>query len=812
MRRVPFIAFAFIVAAGWTLAGQRAGLPLTVDSIMRGPKLVGTAPTAIRWSIDSSRLYFTWQPAADTRSGTWTASRDGSGLRKLSVDEARAITDELPVGEWNRARTRVLTAQDGDIVIIDVAAGTRRAITRTSADESSPHWARNDAAVTFVRDNNLYLTSIDATGPVLVQLTDIAPGESEAGEPVADRGTPAAGAGGETPSQRILREEQLALIAQLKRQEAERESGRGGAARAPASPHFAHLALTARQRVTDLRLSSDETFVWVGIEEQPAVSARNQDVPDYVTSSAYPEMISGRPNVGDARAQRRLAILELESGATVWPHLTGLGADYGAASALSPKIRSVDWSMPDVSPDGSHAVVAVRAKDNKDRWLVTVAPSTGACTILDRLHDDAWIRELPMHDSGSDDDPGIDWLADGHRFLFLSEKSGWMHLYVKDAALPDGDPRALTSGTWEVTDARLVGDRETVLLTTNEVHPGERQISTLDVQSARTTRITTAAGAHDATPSPDGRTLAIVSSYTVRPPELFVMPLAGASSPTQITTSPTDEWRSFKWIDPKVITYRARDGAEVHARLFTPEMIGAKRDPRKPGVVFVHGAGYLQEANRIWSAYYRENMFNNLLASRGYVVISPDYRGSAGYGRDWRTAIYRHMGGKDLDDVVDASRFLVQTEHVDAKRVGVYGGSYGGFLTLMAMFTTPDVFAAGAALRPVSDWLHYNHEYTSNILNVPQNDLEAFRRSSPIYFADGLKGRLLILHGMADTNVFFQDSVRLVQRLIELRKENWSIEPYPVENHTFTEETSWADEYRRILAMFEETLRRGTEK
>ena len=159
------------------------------------------------------------------------------------------------------------------------------------------------------------------------------------------------------------------------------------------------------------------------------------------------------------------------------------------------------------------------------------------------------------------------------------------------------------------------------------------------------------------------------------------------------------------------------------------------------------------------------------------------------------------MGGKDLEDVVDGAKFLVQTEKVDAKRIGVYGGSYGGFITLMAMFTTPDVFAAGAALRPVTDWAHYNHGYTSAILNVPQNDLEAYKQSSPIYFAEGLKGRLLICHGMVDTNVFFQDSVRLVQRLIELRKENWSIAPFPVENHGFTEETSWADEYKRILAL-----------
>jgi dipeptidyl aminopeptidase/acylaminoacyl peptidase len=125
----------------------------------------------------------------------------------------------------------------------------------------------------------------------------------------------------------------------------------------------------------------------------------------------------------------------------------------------------------------------------------------------------------------------------------------------------------------------------------------------------------------------------------------------------------------------------------------------------------------------------------------------------------------------------------------------------------MAMFTTPDVFAAGAALRPVTDWTHYNHDYTSSILNEPQADAEAYRKSSPIYFAEGLKGALLILHGMVDTNVLFQDSVRLAQRLIELRKENWSFAPYPVENHGFEEETSWADEYKRILNLFEQHLK-----
>src|SRR5205085_9886658 len=148
------------------------------------------------------------------------------------------------------------------------------------------------------------------------------------------------------------------------------------------------------------------------------------------------------------------------------------------------------------------------------------------------------------------------------------------------------------------------------------------------------------------------------------------------------------------------------------------------------------------------------------LMEHGYTVIDVDYRGSAGYGRNWRTAIYRHMGGQDLDDQVDAAKWLIANHGIDAKRIGLYGGSYGGFITLMAMFTRPGTFAAGAALRPVTDWAAYNTGYTSNILNNPQSDTEATRVSSPIYFAEGLQGALLICHGVVDTNVHFQDTVR----------------------------------------------------
>jgi dipeptidyl aminopeptidase/acylaminoacyl peptidase len=305
--------------------------------------------------------------------------------------------------------------------------------------------------------------------------------------------------------------------------------------------------------------------------------------------------------------------------------------------------------------------------------------------------------------------------------------------------------------------------------------------------------------------SPDGRHAAILHSRPSRPPELYLQELSGGASARQVTQSTTAEFRRGPWIEPEIVMIPASDGAAVPARIYRPHELGATANGA--AVLFVHGAGYLQNVHRGWSSYSHEYMFNHLLASRGYVVLDVDYRGSAGYGRDWRTAIYRHMGGRDLQDQVDAARWLVANEGVDSARVGMYGGSYGGFITLMALFTEPEHFRSGAALRAVTDWAHYNHGYTSRILNRPQDDPEAYRRSSPIYFAEGLQGHLLIAHGMLDVNVHFQDVVRLAQRLIELGKPDWELAVYPVEDHAFTRPESWTDEYRRVLELFERTLR-----
>jgi dipeptidyl aminopeptidase/acylaminoacyl peptidase len=803
----PLGAFALVVGTTAALIAQ-APMPaatasaasqkftLTVDSIMRGPDLVGYPPTGLRWSGESERLYFEWRKPGEDEASTYVVPKAGGTPRKLTDDERKLAP---PVnGRWDRAHRRVLAVDAGDVVLIDSVAGTRRWIARTTGGEANPRWARNDTHVTFTRDGNLFIVPV-AEGS-LVQLTDVA----------VKKPDPKL-----TDSQKFLKEEEQKLIEYVKEQ-AERKKKEEDRRLREGLPK---VDLKEGQTATDLALAPDEEHVFIIVSER-GQGSKIADVPSYVTESSYSEMIQTRTNVGDAQEKRQLAILNLKTRKTVWADSSFAGegdrrqttASNGSngngqekADDKKPSGREVRWSMPASSGDGKLVVGAARSTDNKDRWIVSVDPDTGKTRVLDRLTDEAWIRELGQ--GGGFGTATVEFLPDNRTIWFVSERDGWMHLYTLDVTNDRPAPKQLTSGKWEITSAGLSTDRSKFYLTSTEIHPGERHLFSMPVGGGARTRITTVTGSNQAEVSPDDSTLGLVHSYSTRPPEVYLMPNRAGATAVQVTTTPTEAWRSFKWADPQLVTFKARDGVEVYARLFTPEMMGAKRDGSRPGVVFVHGAGYAQNAHRYWASYFREYMFHNLLASRGYVVLDVDYRASSGYGRDWRTAIYRHMGGKDLEDIVDGAKYLSAAHGVNPKRIGVYGGSYGGFITLMAMFTTPDVFAAGAALRPVTDWAHYNHGYTSNILNEPHKDAEAYRRSSPIYFAQNLKGALLICHGMVDTNVHFQDSVRLAQRLIELRKDRWELAVYPVENHAFTEETSWADEYKRILKLFEDNLR-----
>jgi dipeptidyl aminopeptidase/acylaminoacyl peptidase len=745
---------------------------------MRGPELYGYAPSGVRWSGDGRQIYFQWKQASDPRIKplyTYVVGRDGSGLRKLSDDEAKLAPPVF--GDSTRDRQRTVFSRDGDLWLYDGSAGTSRQLTKTEDAETDPHFTHDEKRIAFTRSNNLYVMPLD--GGAIEELTDIRPAGSPP-PPEDEKGT---------PSQETLKKETKDLLEVVRDRAAEREEAEAKRKREhPRKP----MILQAGQTVVALRLTPDEKFVIASVHE-PATGAKKTIVPNFVTESGYSEDIPSRDKVGDKQSMEKLAIFGVATGEVKW-------VDHGQKDTKGAD-RDVQLAAPVWSEDGTKAVVDARSLDHKDRWILGLDEATGKTRVVAHDHDDAWIGGPGIGDADEPSEVTLGWMKGDREIFFQSERAGYSHLYV--ASYEGGEAKALTSGEWEVDSVSLSHDRTKFFLVTDEGDAGVQQVYEMPAQGGARTKLTALVGGHSFVASPDDHWFADVYSYTTKPPELYAQESREGAAAKKLTSSPASEFWEYAWLDTPIETFRARDGVMVRAHVYKP----ADYRAGGPAVLFVHGAGYLQNVDRKWSYYAREYMFHQFLMEHGYLVADVDYRGSAGYGRDWRTAIYRHMGGKDLDDHVDAARWMVSQYGADPKRLGLYGGSYGGFITLMAMFTEPDVFAAGAALRPVTNWANYNDGYTGDILNLPQTDAEAYKRSSPIYFAQGLKGALLICHGMVDTNVHFQDTVELVQKLIELRKENWQVAMYPAENHGFVEASSWADEYKRIFELFEKNLK-----
>ena len=439
-------------------------------------------------------------------------------------------------------------------------------------------------------------------------------------------------------------------------------------------------------------------------------------------------------------------------------------------------------------------LVMIEAVDNKDRWIASVDLDKGKLVTEDRLHDDAWINYT--HNQ-------FGWIADSEQYYFLSEKTGYSQLYLKTEGKK---AKALTQGQYVVSDVTVGPKAEYLYYKANKTQPGIYNVYRVDIKTGKDEQLTNWKGTLDYKLSPDGSALLLTASTRTKPNELYVQKIGGKLK--QLTHYTSKAFANYQWQAPEVVKVKSSHGAgDIYARVYVPQGFDRNSSKQYPAVIFNHGAGYLQNAHYGFSGYFREYMFHNLLAQQGYVVMDMDYRGSKGYGRDWRTAIYRNMGHPEVEDLADGVKWMAKNAHVDVNRVGTYGGSYGGFLTFMALFNEPDLFQAGAALRPVTDWAHYNAPYTSNILNTPDIDPIAYERSSPIEHAQGLKKPLLIMSGVLDDNVFFQDSVRLVQRLIELEKPMFETAIYPVEPHGFVQPSSWLDEYRRIYKLFEQNLK-----
>ncbi|HXF43711.1 MAG TPA: S9 family peptidase, partial [Pyrinomonadaceae bacterium] len=417
--------------------------------------------------------------------------------------------------------------------------------------------------------------------------------------------------------------------------------------------------------------------------------------------------------------------------------------------------------------------------------------------------------------------------TDAFKLFFCSEKDGFNHIYLAEIATQKSDTEQspqpagevkiaqLTKGQWQVEWAKWLPDNRIIYLST-EATPTEREFYTLDLGTNVSKKIETGVSGfkQSAELSEDKQNPRMIFSASRwdQPDDVYSIALCNNcnSSAVRLTDTVPQPFKAIKWTPPQFIKIPSRDGKTIPAKIYLPNTNSSIKKGR-PMVIFVHGAGYLQNVINGWNNYYREFMFNELLVDKGWVVLDIDYRGSAGYGRDWRTDVYDFLGGKDFDDHIDAIDYMIKNYNVDQSRIAVYGGSYGGFMSAMLVLRSPDKIAAAAALRPVMDWKNYytaNPFYTAQRLGMPDKNPEAYKRSSPIAYADKLEKPLLILHGMVDDNVHLQDSVQMVEKLIRLGKTKYfEIMFYPSENHGFIRPESWTDEYERILSFFEKYLK-----
>ncbi|HEY7215639.1 MAG TPA: prolyl oligopeptidase family serine peptidase [Thermoanaerobaculia bacterium] len=836
-RSIPRLGYAagalcllLLLPAAAVFAEDGGGL--TLEQIMADPDWIGNPPEEPYWSDDGRAIYYQRERDGVGQNPKDLFKVDLATGKAVKVEPAERGKADAP-GKRSLDRKKKVYAREGDVFVKDLTTGAVRQITRTPVEESDPFFLADGKRIGFYRDHQPFL--YDLGSGLLSQAADLRLEKDPAEE--------------DEPS--FLKAQQTRLFDVIRQREEkekrQREEERADQKADPTRPPLPwYLGKDVSIEGTSLSPAGDWLAV-ITAPKQGEGDRKPSKMPNYVTESGDVEVRDVRTKVGEEKpvphslilldlgkherhdldlsalpgakddplkalreaaeakkaAEKKLKEQEEKKGeettaAEEKKEETGEGKEgeegkEEGAKAREPEARPLEvWDLA-WSDDGKQLAVEVRARDNKDRWIATFDPARGDLTSRHRLTDPAWIN-WSFNEIG--------WLRDNETLWFLSEDTGWSQLYA--LSVRTGEKRLLSpAGRYEVGTPVASWDGRTIYYTANQEQPGNYDVWRVDVAAAKAEKLTRLGGLTTFRLSPDESQLLLLHSGITRPDEVYVQPARAGAEARQVTHTRTETFLAQSWTMPEIVPIPSTHGAPapIYSRVYTPEGFDASRT--YPAVVFVHGAGYLQNVHYGWSSYFHEFMFHTFLTRRGYVVLDMDYRASAGYGRDWRTAIYRQMGHPELEDLQDGVAWLAANKSVDPQRVGVYGGSYGGFMTYMALFRAPDLFAAGAALRPVSDWAHYNEGYTANILNRPEIDPEAYEKSSPIEYAAGLARPLLICDGMQDANVFFQDNVRLVQRLIELKKENFEMAVYPLEDHGFVQPTSWLDEYRRVFKLFE---------
>jgi dipeptidyl-peptidase-4 len=744
----PVLALAFLASAAVTAS---AAEQLTIDRLFDAPALAGPAITQIRIAPDNMRV--TWlqgKPDDRNRLDLWEYDI-ATGRSRLLVDSSlMAPTGHISAEERSRRERQRTTALYG---ILDYS------------------FARSGKSLVLPSEGRLY--HFDLGKPPGSSPETITSGESPSTDPaVSPRGDYVA----------YIRDQNL-YVCDLAGFTEKALTHDGGGLISNGMAEF--VAQEEMDRHTGYWWSPDDRhIVFARVDESPVGVKQRVEIGAHELTS----LAQRYPAAGESNVLVTLGVVDIRSGAITW---IDLGNDPDIYLAR------VQWL-----PDGRTVAIQRQSRDQHRLDLLFADIATGASRIVLTETSTTWV--------GLNDE--LTFLRDSHEFIWGSSRDGFLHLYLYGI---DGRlRRKLTDGPWSVVEFReraikAVDEKHRlVYFLANERSPLNRDlyVTSLDTaQPDKVQRISREAGVHAVTMAHDLGFYVDRFTSSTQPPQISLRRMDGTVS-AYLQENRLDEHHPDApyAADNSVAefgTLRAADGQALYYQIFRPRDFNPAK--RYPAIVSVYGGPGKQNVLDKWSG----DSFTQILTRAGFVVFQLDNRGSPFRGTAFEAPIYGRLGETELADQVQGARWLGAQSFVDPAHIGVWGWSYGGYMTLMMLFRAPDVFRAGVAGAPVTDWALYDTHYTERYLGKPQDHADSYSDSSVLPYAGGLRGPLLVMHGMADDNVLFAHSTKLFRRLQDLDKP-FDVMVYPGARHGLLREQDGRHAYRMLLRYFNDALGR----
>jgi dipeptidyl-peptidase-4 len=749
--RIPgrYLAPALVACAVATAA---PAAELTIDRLFDAPALAGPTILGLKISPDGSRVtYLQGKPEDKDRLDLWEYNIHDARSRLLVDSKVLAPKQEKLSDEELARRERQRTAALSGILEYSFAPSGR--------------------ALLFPLDGNLFYYDLSKPAPdALLQITHSTGFATDAA--ISPRGGFVA----------YVRDQNLYTYDLAAHTEKPLTADGAGAIKNGMAEFVAQEEM---DRSTGYWWSPDDRHIaFVRVDESPVkVTQRFEIAADNVATFAQRYPAAGEPNV-----LVKLGVVDVRTGATTF---VDLGSDPDIYLAR------VNWL-----PDGKTLAIQRESRDQRRLDLLFADVATGESRVVLTETSATWIE---LHDE-------LTFLKKSNEFIWASARDGYRHLYLYDDT--GRLVRRLTAGEWSVDDSRAraikaVDEKHRlVYFTATEASPLERQFyrTSLDTPDAhRVERISQGAGMHSVTMSPDAHFYVDNFNSVTQPPQVSLHSADGKLMTYLLENALNAEHPDAPYLadnsTPEFGTLAADDGQTLHYRLFKPLHFDAAR--RYPAIVEVYGGPGVQRVTDSWTG----SSFTQILTRAGYVVFQLDNRGTASRGTAFEAPIHDKLGVVEVADQVAGARWLGQQPFVDPARIGVWGWSYGGYMTLMLMFKAPDVFRVGVSGAPVTDWSLYDTHYTERYLDKPQDNADGYEASSVLPYAKDLQGKLLVIHGMADDNVLFLHSTKLFRKLQDLGKP-FDVMVYPGAKHGLIRQHDGRHAYATIKRFFDENLGR----